>query len=1031
MANFSGQQSVISRFLGLCNADDPTNLPVGVAADCRNCAFDLISVRTRDGINTTMQGINKSPIVGLIGALYTPETETESFFQLPMIYDMAGSLQYEQPVGTGRMKAFTYDLLTPPVGSQMVAIQTYNKVFAAFSNLQIPLSGMATIDPKTKSVWPYGMKPWGWQWLASQPVLVGEMACPSTQSGNGHTYRCIQAGKTGIVEPNWPLTEGATFTDGTARWQEYTAVLANRLSPPASPTLSITVGPGTIPAAKDVYIVNTMVNAQGESLPSIPVFITTVSATSEVNVPIPTLAQLPGWMSELGSQYVPTSFNTYVAIVATGSPAPALAIYQEFGTGQALGTTVEVTGAGSGAAPPTVNSARVTPGQIPTPDVEPALTRIPAGGSYAAGLDVYMLVTYRNNLGETKAGPANFIVDTVAGDGIQVTVTEPEDENNNALYAITDIGVYEADVPTGTPAPPSSAFQLVGYFPVGTQVVVTTGPSGPNPPTSNTTGPAGNIVADTSTGGSNGGQGFRYAALMFMNQNYTVSGFTPGSVIQYDVDEDGWEIGVFKVATGPDNVLARIVAFTVADGSSDGPFYWIGNVNLQIPTANFVYPQTFLSDGIPMNATVFQDNTTTNGTFNFTDEYLDGSNDVTDRLDVIWPHQAVHIAYCPSVDRIFQSGVPGYYSGWWVSLAADSESYYGDLSYISVGSDDGERSWGTIEYRGTVYGLRERSGYTFSANPANPQAWTATKRWSEVGPCGPRAFDACGMFMIFVHRSGIYKYEDTTPDLMTKEIPAFWKTINWSAAQNICVKIDHEKHEVHILVPTGTSTVPNLEVVLNYLEGWENPIHFYGYLQKEITQEASRKYSINDVEAWVCDRIERTIAYRNYPYPMGTNEAPMFDPAFFTNQFVYGSSGFDGTVQAVTPGVFSDNGTGIESIYETVAPQTTLALCKIEGFSMNARGNGVLYPYFIAGRAKFDNQHKSGPLDKNVLAVRPINLTPDENEGLSRMVPSKLNERWRLRWSNGKVPGAWWSVKWAAIYSIPMFGARPESQQGG
>lgn len=1140
--------------LGAVNVEDPTNLPIGLGAEVRNCCFDgLTNVRTRDGIQTTMQGVNKSPVTGLIGGLYTPQTAEENFFQLPVIFDMAGALQYENPVGSSKMVEFPYDLFTPPANSHMISTQTYDKIFCAFSDLSKPTSGMCVIDPKTKKIWPYGMKPFGWTWVANTPVLVGEVATPTVQGGNGHTYRCVQAGVTGANEPAWTLFYGDDINDGTAVWEEKTAVMANRLPTPQSPTFTLGGG-GTFASGLDIYFVITLVNTMGETLASIPVFAHSTFASTTVNVQIPTLAQLPGWFPELAGPYIPTGANLYTANVAHGASAPSISTYEKFNsTPIPLGTVEFLTGPGTGAAPPAANTARVTPGQLPTPVVAPPIQRIPAGstvappgapglalavgtfainrtvyilltlvnsagettpgvvtsitttagsqgvqvslasnygptvlnvniyevdvavgsappltsafrlvggfalgsspivtasasgaapplantatlpnGTFAAGRDVYVRQTYTNNMGETTAGPADSIINTNADDAVLVTIQVPEDDNNVPLYTISLVGIYEADVPTGTPAPPSSSFALVGYYAVGATPFIENTAAGPNPPIVNTTGPGGAIVADTVNGGINGSQGYRFAAIMFMNQNYTVSGFTPASVIQYDVDEDGWELGVFNVATGPDYVLGRAIAFTVADGSNDGPFFWIGNVNLQIPNATFVYPQTFPSDSINQSATFFLDNVRVSGTFNFTDEYLDGSNDVTDRLDVIWPNQAVHVTYCPSVDRIFQSGVPGYYSGWWVSLAADPESYYADLSYISVGSDDGERSWGTIEYRGTIYGLRERSGMTLGANPANPQQWKATKRWGEVGPCGPRAFDACGMFMIFVHRSGIYKYEETTPDLMTKEIPYWWKTINWLYASTICVKIDHEKHEVHILVPVGNSKVPNQEIVLNYLEGWQNPIHFSVYSGKEISVDSCRKYSINDIQGYVCERIERFIPPPIDQPAQGSAGIPFLDPSFYQSQFVYGSSGPDGTVQAVMPGNFEDNGAGIDAIYETVATQTTMALCKFEGFSMNARGNGTLFPYAIAGRTMFTGWDENlNPLHSNILPLRPIDLNIMESEGLSRMAPSKVNERWRLRVTNGKVPGAWFSLKTIIMYTIPMFAARDESEAGG
>ena len=1155
--------------------DDWTNIPTGLAALVRNCCFDsLTSVRTRDGISTTMQGVNKSPITGLMGTLYTPETAAENFFQLPVIFDMEGALQYESPVGTGRMVEFGYNnTFTPPANSHMIAVQTYNKIFAAFSNLNTPLSGMAVIDPLTKNVWPYGMKPFGWNWVANTPVLVGEMMTPNTPSGNGHTYRCITAGTTGANPPAYSLAEEGTFADGTAEWKEYTAVMANRLSPPPVPSLAL-AGGGMWAAFLDIYVVITLVNSMGESLPSAPVSIETLANSTTVNVTLPTLTlgSLPGWMQELGPSYIPTGCNIYVAEVAHGQPAPPLSTYEKSNTTPApLGSVYGITTTGINGAPPSLCTARVVPGQLPTPDTEVQIQRIPAGatvapppapglslvaaggtwpanqtvwvgvvlvnangtttigalanitttianqgiqvsiaasygptvtgvyiyetdaaegdpmpgagpwlpiasiplidfplalgstpiitesqigsgepsgfpynppadntatlpaGLFPAGRDIYIAQTYTNSVGETTLGPLNSIINSNADDSVLVTVAVPQDDNNNDLYTIASVGIYEADVPTGAPAPPSTAFSLVGYYQaLATPFVIQTA-VGQNPPTVNGTGPGGAIVADTATGGINGTQGFRYAALMYMNQNYTISGFTANSVIQYDVDEDGWELGIFKAAVGPGYTLGRVVAFSVADGSNVGPFWWIGNVNLQIPAQNFVYPQTFLSDTVNQSSTFFLDNATTNGVFNFTDEYLDGSNDVTDRLDVIWPNQAVHCTYCPSVDRIFQSGVPGYYSGWWVSLAGDPESYYSDLSFISVGSDDGERAWGAVEYRGTVYGLRERSGMTLTANPNNPQAWTATKRWSERGPCGPRAFDACGDFMIFVHRSGIYKYEETSPELVTKEIPYFWRTINWAAANTICVKIDQEKHEVHILVPIGNSTVPNQEIVLNYLEGWAQPVHFSTFSAKEIAIADVRKFSMNDVQGFVCERIERFIPVPAGQPAQGQVGIPFLDSSYYTSQFIYGSSAADGTVQNVTPGIFNDNGAGIDCRYQTVCPDTTMSLSKIEGFTLNARGNGTLYPYFIGGRQMLTNtvDEQNNPVKSLTIPCRPIELNILESEGLSRMVPSKVNERWRMEFNNGKVADSWFELKWLAMYTIPYFQSRSESQSGG
>ena len=71
------------------------------------------------------------------------------------------------------------------------------------------------------------------------------------------------------------------------------------------------------------------------------------------------------------------------------------------------------------------------------------------------------------------------------------------------------------------------------------------------------------------------------------------------------------------------------------------------------------------------------------------------------------------------------------------------------------------------------------------------------------------------------------------------------------------------------------------------------------------------------------------------------------------------------------------------------------------------------------------------PIRDFVIPVRPLDLNIVSTEGQSRMVPSKISEKWRLRLTNGKVPDAWFNCKWIAMYTIPMFAAREESEVGG
>ena len=1050
-----------NRFLGKVDQDDPTNLPMGLASLCRNFDFTRDSggptcATSRAGVNTSMQLLDAAaPVTGLLGFVYSPvsafdtslnpEQTGKGRWQRPLAFQPTQGSQYEYPLGTGRMVKFPQTNFTEPsgaAGDPVHTIQTSagNKVFSAYSDLLNPLSMMSTMDPKALTLNPFGMKPYGFNWVTQQQVLEFEVVCPSTPlTGNGHTYQAQNAGYTGPVEPIWPTgpgSEGATVTEVLSpaqvaaglvpvTWKEKTMVIANRLPPPDKPTLALG-GAGGLGPTQDVYVVMTLMNTAGETLPSDPEFLEVIAAAGSITAQVPNLADLPNWIQNLSPTYVPTQAQLYVAVVAHGSAAPALSTYELYGAAVPLGTLVNITAAGSGAAPPTYCSARVTPGQLPTPTTQPIIDRDPGAGTFAAGLDVYVLKTYTNALGETPAGPANSVVNTALNDAIQVTVDEPLGPNNEKLYTISSIGIYEADVPTGTPAPPSSAFSLVGYYQPGTNTLITATAAGQNPPLTNTTGPGGAIKADTATGGANGTQGYRFASCMWINQMQTYSGFTQASVVKTIIDEDGWEIGVFNLLSGPPNVVGRIIPFTIADASQAGPFDWIGNVNLQVPSQNVVYPAQTLINTVEQSATVILDNTTTQALFNFTDTYLTAQNNVDDRLSLAIPPVGMRVDYLTSVDRLAVVGVPGLTSGAWISLGADYESFDKANSPVPIVTN-GDICYGvTDKYKGIPFCVMGRGGFTLSPNTGNPNSWNAQRRWGGnpgegVGPCGYRAWAACGKFICFAHPSGFYKYDESDPDMMQKEIPREWASINWAAAQTISVTIDEDSHTIHIHVPTGASTTPNADMVLSYIEGWGNVIHFSTYSGKEISMDAARRWSTHDVAAFLSLRMERQLPPDGNVYMDGPSWNTLQDSSFAITQFLYASSGFDGTIQARTPGIFSDNGQGIDWIYETMSSGLMQAVCKPEGINLNACGYGVMFASFVASRAQESDQ--GGPnqlmIDDEEVIMDPIPLTPRQINGITRKCEPMLNEFWRLRfWGNGQ-PGSWASLKCVTPYIIP------------
>lgn len=1028
MPVFSGTPIAIARMLGQVDQDDPTNLPVGCAAVCRNTDFTRdasgIVPWTRAGNCMIMQG-SKSPGSGLWDFQYEPESADDPFFQMPLLFHLNGVLEREFPVGTGHMVAVPDGMFALPAESHKIDCQAGNIVWSTYSDLTQPTAGVSGFNPKTLDLDPMGMKPYGWQWLPATLVYAGEVCTPSNSNsgpfGNGHTYQAQNTGTTGANEPTWPTVEGGTVVDGGVTWKELTMVIANRLPTPPAPALALAAG-GGFATGRTVYTYLTFLNGMGETVAGAVASVTTTAAPQQVNVTIPALAALPGWLSQLMAPYAITGVQVYEADVVSGSPAAPVSSFQRVAGGPfALGATVAVTASAvTGIYAPTINGARITPGQLPTPDVMPVLARNPGAGAFPAGRDVYVALAYRNTAGSTPIGPANSIVNTIANDAIQVTLSQPAE-----YPQLTQILVYEADVPTGSAPPPTSGYALVGTFAPTATPTITASATGANPPTANTTGPGGNVAADTPTGGINNTQGYRYAVPCWINRNETFSGFTQAAVSQYDVDEDGWEIAVFNVPIGPANVIGRAINFTTADSTTAGGFWWIGLVNLQVPTQNQVYPKSFQSDGIAITPTVFLDNVTTTGTFNFTDQYLQSSNDTTDRLRVVPPPAGVRVDYLTTCDRIAVSGIPGL-AGPWVSLGGDYESFYGDTSPVPVPTTRGETMWGCAEFRNQIYLMRSQSALVMVPGTGDPASWEVRQRWGPtpdaegIGPCGPRAFAVCPQFIVFVHRSGLYRYDGTgAPDLMMKEIPRMWAWINWTAAETIAVMIDVDTHTVRLQVPVGESTIPNMEYCLSYLEGWQNPIHFSSFMQKEISMEAARRWTFNDVSSFLCRRILRTV-----PNPQISSNAPdgtiQTDSGFYISQLAYVSAAPDGLVNARTPGRYDDNGAGIDWQYQTVSAQDMQRPCKPEGVVTSANINGAINVSFIAGRKTATSQ---GGV-KRWLKCPPMMGAWNGNVDYTRKPARALDEYWSVLYDNGKQPGVACSLKKVTVYVIPVKEAR-------
>src|SRR5258708_5129669 len=161
------------------------------------------------------------------------------------------------------------------------------------------------------------------------------------------------------------------------------------------------------------------------------------------------------------------------------------------------------------------------------------------------------------------------------------------------------------------------------------------------------------------------------------------------------------------------------------------------------------------------------------------------------------------------------------------------------------------------------------------------------------------------------------------------------------------------------------------------------------------------KGSVSDMSAYVCGRVERKVTSL---VAGGHAAASGADALTRQSQIMFGSSGADGTVNAIIPGIFNDNGAGIDCVYETVSIADLMRPQQLGGLSVNAIGYGDLSPSVIIGEGK----DPGGKSEIKLLAM-PLDVIK-----FPKAVGARgIGERMRLRFTNGKQKGFWFDLNYA------------------
>jgi hypothetical protein len=299
MANFAGYKPIpVARWGSQVEWDDPTRLPLGIAMVVRNCQYLAESVKTRYGLQRTINGA--SAVTGLAMLKYTGSPAVK----IPLIFSADGSFVYESPLGSGTKVAIAdgFGLLNAGTNAQMEP--AYDNIYLAFSDLVEGKYKPAVFNGGTKVLDPLSEKPIGITWSLTTKFRVGQVVTPTVP--NGHLYRCSAVALdqlSGAVEPVWPLTDAGVIVDNNVTWTEITPGMAIVFPTPSAPALTRVAAVGNFAAGRDVYIRITLTNdfeLDGETNMSPAASLIATVLHDAVQVTPPTV---PGWLTALPAPY--------------------------------------------------------------------------------------------------------------------------------------------------------------------------------------------------------------------------------------------------------------------------------------------------------------------------------------------------------------------------------------------------------------------------------------------------------------------------------------------------------------------------------------------------------------------------------------------------------------------------------------------------------------------------------------------------------------------------------------------------------
>ncbi len=226
------------------------------------------------------------------------------------------------------------------------------------------------------------------------------------------------------------------------------------------------------------------------------------------------------------------------------------------------------------------------------------------------------------------------------------------------------------------------------------------------------------------------------------------------------------------------------------------------------------------------------------------------------------------------------------------SRNSDPEAYDGVQGLIEIDVNDGQAIRSAFVIRNNLYFVKERSLYVTSDNgTGEPATWNVEQVSDFTGTPSAHGVGMGEDWAVIASRAGLYLFNGGEPQKLSQEIQPTWDAINWEYGSTIWVTVDAQHKRIYVGVPMGSATAPNEILVLDYTEGFGDPVWL-----ASSTPGNARKWAPWFISANCAGLIER---------PNGT-------AAFFL-----GNNVSNGKIYQLTEGQFSDDGAAINSYYTT------------------------------------------------------------------------------------------------------------------